>query len=443
MKRSEFIKASTVAGLGMTFFKPNLVFGRDDRKVRLGFIGVGGRGTSHLRRVLKRDDVVVTNICDIDKEALNRARDLVVQAGGKKPRGFSRNEVHYRDMVEREDMDGIIISTPWKWHVPMTVDTMNAGKYAGLEVPAAVTLDECWQLVRTYEATKVPCMILENVCYRRDVMAALNMVRQGLFGELVHAHCGYQHDLRGIKFNPGAEFGPDKGEGEAKWRTQHSIDRNGDIYPTHGVGPVATMMEVNRGNRFVHLTSTATKSRGLHNYIVEKGGVGHPNAGIKFTLGDIVTTVIKTARGETMVVSHDTNLPRPYSLMFRIQGTHGLWLKDNDSIYIEGRSPEEHEWESFAAYQEEFDHPLWRRYGEQAEGAGHGGMDFFVTHAFIESVKRKVSPPLDVYDAAAWSAISPLSEQSIAEGSTPMQFPDFTQGKWENRKPVFALDDDF
>jgi len=203
------------------------------------------------------------------------------------------------------------------------------------------------------------------------------------------------------------------------------------------------MMNINRSNRFVHLTSTATKSRGLHNYIVEKGGADHPNAGIEFALGDVVTTVIKTARDETIVVSHDTNLPRPYSLMFRIQGTRGLWLKDNDSIYIEGRSPEEHEWEPFAPYQQEFDHPLWKRYGEQAEGAGHGGMDFFVTHAFIESVKRKVSPPLDVYDAAAWSAITPLSEQSITQGSAPMQFPDFTKGKWQTRKPVFALDDDF
>jgi len=393
--------------------------------------------------LLKRDDIVVSNICDIDKEALNRAQDLVVEAGGKKPRGFSRNEVHYQDMVQRDDMDGIIISTPWKWHVPMAVDTMKAGKYAGLEVPAAVTLDECWQLVRTYEATGVPCMVLENVCYRRDVMAALNMVRQGLFGELIHAHCGYQHDLRGIKLNPGAEFGPDEGAGEAKWRTQHSIERNGEIYPTHGVGPVATMMEINRGNRFVHLTSTATKSRGLHNYVVEKGGADHPNAGIKFALGDIVTTVIKTARDETIVVSHDTNLPRPKSFMFRVQGTRGLWLKDNDSIYIEGRSPKEHEWEPFAPYREEFDHPLWKRYGEQAEGAGHGGMDFFVTHAFIESVKRKVSPPLDVYDAAAWSAITPLSEQSIAQGSAPMQFPDFTQGKWQTREPVFALGDEY
>jgi len=442
MKRSEFIKAGTAAGLGMTFFAPNMVFGQDDRKVRLGFIGVGGRGTSHLRRVLRRGDVMVTNICDIDEAALKRAQDLVVRAGGRKPRGFSRDEVHYKDMVQQDDIDGVIISTPWVWHTPMSVDTMKAGKYAGVEVSAALTMDECWDLVNTYEATGAPCMILENVCYRRDVMAVLNMVRQGLFGELVHAHCGYQHDLRGVKFNPGAEFGPDA-RGEARWRTQHSIDQNGDVYPTHGVGPVATMMDINRGNRFVHLTSTTTKSRGLHNYIVEKGGADHPNAGIKFALGDIVTTVIKTARDETIVVSHDTNLPRPYSLMFRVQGTRGLWLKDNDSIYIEGRSPEEHTWEPFEPYQEEFDHPLWKKYVDQAAGAGHGGMDFFVTNAFIESVKRKVSPPLDAYDAAAWSAITALSEQSIAQGSAPMQFPDFTKGRWESRKPVFALGDDY
>jgi hypothetical protein len=273
-------------------------------------------------------------------------------------------------------------------------------------------------------------------------MAVLNMVRQGMFGELMHCQCGYQHDLRGVKFNPGAEFGPGA-NGEAEWRTQHAIRRNGDIYPTHGVGPVAKMLNINSGNRFVTLTSTATKTRGLHNYIVDVGGDDHPNADVEFKLGDIVTTVIKCANGETVVVSHDTNLPRPYSLMFRVQGTKGLWMNDGRTIYIEGVSPESHRWEDFGPYGERYDHPLWKRYEDRATGSGHGGMDFFVMNAFVEAVKRGIEPPIDVYDAAAWSAISSLSEGSIAAGSAPLRFPDFTRGKWVTRNKIFGLSDEF
>jgi hypothetical protein len=265
------------------------------------------------------------------------------------------------------------------------------------------------------------------------------MVRAGVLGELIHCRCGYQHDLRDIKFQPGIAFGAD-GQHEAQWRTEHSIKRNGDIYPTHGAGPVAVMLDINRGNRFVSLTSMASKARGLHNHIVEKGGEDHPYADIKFKLGDIVTTQIACANGETIVVTHDTNLPRPYSLGFRVQGTRGIWMVDGNQIYIEGRS-EPHTWEPFNSYQDEFDHPLWKKYGEYAEGAGHGGMDFFVLHALVESVKREVAPPLDVYDAAAWSAITPLSERSVAGGGEKQNFPDFTKGMWLKRKPDFRFGD--
>ncbi|MCL4115868.1 UNVERIFIED_CONTAM: hypothetical protein GTU68_035714 [Idotea baltica] len=253
--------------------------------------------------------------------------------------------------------------------------------------------------------------------------------------------CGYQHDLRAVKFDPGVEFGPGANS-EASWRTQHSILRNGDIYPTHGLGPVASMLDINHGNRMLYLTSTATKARGLHNYIVKNGGEDHPNAKVKFKLGDVVTTVIKTANDETITVQHDTNLPRPYSLGFRVQGTEGLWMDVNNSIYLEGKS-KSHEWEAASSYLEEHDHPLWKKYAEKAAGGGHGGMDFFVNHAFVESIKNKVNTPLDAYDAAAWSSIAPLSEVSITHGSEPVEIPDFTRGMWMRRKPKFALDDMF
>ena len=381
--------------------------------VKLGLIGVGLRGTEHLKLLLNRDDCKVTAICDINKKAANNARNMVENTGSKKPHLYTADEMDYLNLLARDDLDGVIIATPWEWHTPMAVAAMKQGKYAGVEVSAANTLEECWDLVNTHEKTGTPCMILENVCYRRDVLAVINMVRNNLFGELIHMECGYQHDLREVKFNNGqqpygggVEFG-EKGFSEARWRTWHSVHRNGDLYPTHGVGPIATMLNIERGNRFVYLTSTATKSRGLHNHIVKNGGEDHPNASVKFKLGDIITTVIKTARDETIIVSHDTNLPRPYSLGFRVQGENGIWMDINRSIYIEGKSKEPHRWEPADPWLEEYDHPLWKQMAHRATGAGHGGMDFFVIHAFIESIKRQINTPLDVYDAATWSAISP------------------------------------
>jgi hypothetical protein len=190
------------------------------------------------------------------------------------------------------------------------------------------------------------------------------------------------------------------------------------------------------------MTSSATKTRGLHKYIVDQAGDDHPNADVRFKLGDIVTSTIRTVNGETIIVKHDTNNPRPYSLGFRVQGTEGLWMDVNDSLHIEGVSPK-HQWEAAAPYLEKYDHPLWKRYADRATGAGHGGMDFFVDHAFVESVKRAQNPPIDAYDAAAWSAITPLSEMSIAAGGELQQFPDFTRGRWMSREPDFALGDDF
>jgi len=452
MRRRTFIKTGSLAASSL--FLPGFSLdGKNRQQARIGFIGTGLRGRNHLSNLLRRDDVIVPAICDISPEALGLGLDLISKSGQKeKVSGYGDNDFSYLEMLDKEALDGVIISTPWLWHTRMAVAAMKAGVYAGVEVSAANTLEECWDLVNTWEETGVPVMILENVCYRRDVMAVLQMVRSGLFGELVHARCGYQHDLREVKFNDGkqpygggVEFG-DKGFSEASWRTEHSLKRNGDLYPTHGIGPVATMFGINRGNRFTSLVSVATKSRGLHDYIVNhpEGGETHPNASLEWKLGDIVTTTISTARGESIILTHDTNLPRPYSLGFRIQGTGGVTEFDYHTkrIYVEGRSPA-HRWEEMDAYLDEYDHPLWKKYGEYAEGSGHGGMDFFVDHAFVEVVKRKLPAPLDAYDAAAWSAITPLSEQSVAAGGEPRDFPDFTRGRWMKRRDDFAQGDDY
>lgn len=447
--RRDFIKTSAVAGLGFSIL-PSAVFAKDRApKVRLGFIGVGMRGQNHLDLALRRSDAEVVAICDVQQRMIDTSLEMVTKSGKPKPQVINDGPYGYKKLLENKDIDAVIIATPWEWHTVMCIDAMNAKKYVGCEVITGMTVEECWEIVHTSERTGMPLMMLENVCYRRDVMAVLNMVREGLFGELIHLQGGYQHDLREVKFNDGknpygggVEFG-EKGFSEAQWRTHHSVNRNGDLYPTHGIGPVAMMVDINRGNRFTKLVSYSTKARGLHDHIVKGGGESHPNAKVHFKLGDVVTTMISTANGETVLLQHDTNLPRPYSLGFRVQGSKGIWMDVNKSIYIEGQSKEAHRWEDAKAWLEKYDHPLWKKYGNDAAGAGHGGMDWFVLNAFIESVKRKTNTPQDVYDAVTWSAITPLSETSIELGGQSVDFPDFTKGQWMYRKSNFALDDSY
>ena len=449
INRRTFIKTAAIAGASVSLMPTSLFALRAQQRVKMGFIGTGMRGQWMLWLACKYPEVDIPAICDIDDGMIDSALKILKDAGKPVPRVYKRGDEDFQNMVANEDLDGVYIATPWEWHHPMAIAAMKNGINVGTEVPAALTVRDCWDLVNTSEKTGMNCMIMENVCYRRDVMAVLNMVRQDLFGELLHCQGGYQHDLRHVKFNDGknpygggVEFG-EKGYSEAKWRTQHSVDRNGDLYPTHGLGPVSTMLDINRGNRMVHLTSTATQGRGLHKYIVDNGDPNHPNSDVEFKCGDIVTTVIKCAKGQTIVLSHDTNNPRPYSLNFRVQGTRGIWMVDNNSIYIEGISPEPHRWESDEDYLEKYDHPLWKRFSDAKNTishTGHGGMDFFILRAFIESLKG-AQPVIDVYDAVSMSVISPLSEKSIRLGSTAVKIPDFTQRKWKTNKPIFGLND--
>jgi len=449
INRRDFVKTIALAGTAVAMMPKSLFSSAVvNEQIKLGFVGTGMRGQWMLWLAAKYSEVQIPAICDIDDGMIESALKILKDAGKPDPRIYKNGDEDFRNMVGNEDLDGVYIATPWEWHHPMAIAAMKNGINVGTEVPAALTVRDCWDLVNTSEKTGMNCMIMENVCYRRDIMAVLNMVRQGLFGELLHCQGGYQHDLRHVKFNDGknpygggVEFG-EKGYSESKWRTQHSVDRNGDLYPTHGLGPVSTMLDINRGNRMVYLTSTATQSRGLHNYIVDNGGPDHPNANVEFKLGDVVTTVIKCDNGQTIMLSHDTNSPRPYSLNYRVQGTKGIWMVDNNSIYIEGMSPEAHKWEPDETYMEKYDHPLWKRFDDQAAGSGHGGMDFFILRAFVESLKRNVTPPIDVYDAVSMSVICPLSEKSIRLNSTSVKIPDFTRGRWKNNQPIFGLDDD-
>ncbi|WP_431215376.1 Gfo/Idh/MocA family protein [Puia sp. P3] len=417
MNRKEFLRNSGLAALALAAAPSAQLFARKQQeKVRLAVIGTGLRGQSHLSLLLKRDDVSLQAICDVDDRMLDGAKNLIGKSGKKMPKVYTGNPYAWKDLLHNEQLDGVVIATPWEWHKPMIVGALEAGiKYVGTEVILGITLEDHSGSRPDGRAKNAHVMMLENVCYRRDVMAVLNMVHQGLFGELVHLQGGYQHNLRGVKFNDGkqaygggCEFG-EKAFSEARWRTDHSVHRNGDLYPTHGVGPLANYIHINRGNRFVNLCSFSSKARGLHDYVVKKCGPEHPSAKVQFKLGDVVTTSLNCANGETILLQHDTSLPRPYSLGFRVQGTGGLWMDVAKGIYVEGQSKDE-AWDDAKMWLDKYDHPLWRRWNASAEGAGHGGMDFFVLHAFVESIKRQAPTPMDVYDAAAWSAITPSAK---------------------------------
>ena len=464
MNRKTFLRNSSMAALALAATPATSAIGAPTAKsttpvatpnsmaaprVRMAVLGTGLRGQSHISLLLRRDDVEIVAICDVDDRMLTRAKSAIAASGKKMPQVYTGNPWSWQDLLKKEQLDAVIIASPWEWHRPMVIGSLEAGlKYVATEVILGITLQDHWDVVRAAEHHQANVMMLENVCYRRDVMAVLNMVQQGIFGELIHLQGGYQHNLQGIKFNngdprggAGCEFG-EKAWSEAHWRTEHSVHRNGDLYPTHGIGPLAHYVNINRGNVFTSLSSFSSKTRGLHDYVVKHCGENHPSAKVRFKLGDVVTTSINCANGETILLQHDTNLPRPYSLGFRVQGTNGLWMDVANGIYVNGQSKED-EWDAAKGWLDKYDHPLWRRWSKDAEGAGHGGMDFFVLHAFVESVKRNAPTPQDVYDAAAWSVIAPLSEQSIELGNAPVAFPDFTGGQWMYRKPTFGLSDEF
>lgn len=449
MNRRYFIKTSAAL---LTTLHGGIAFSKTRERLRLGIIGTGLRGQVHLAELLKRADVDVTAICDIEPFMLHAALKIFATASKPKPQIYTGSVEAWREMLVKAKLDAVIIATPWELHAPQAIAAMEAKVAVGCEVVAGITLDDHWQVLRAQRASGTPYMLLENVCYRRDVMAIMNMVRQGLFGELVHVEGGYQHDLRAVKFNSGTpgkpygggvEFGS-KGWSESIWRTPHAVTRNGELYPSHGIGPCAMWLDINRGNRFTRLTSYASKARGLAAYVKKNAPADHPNANAKFALGDVVQTQLQCANGETVLLTHDTSLPRPYSLGFRVQGTEGLWMDVNKSLYLEGKSAEgksqPHRFEPAQAWLDKYDHPLWQKYAGQAKDAGHGGMDFFVLHAFVEAVKRDHAMPIDIFDALSWSAITPLSEESIAKENRTLDFPDFTDGAWQNRKRIFALD---
>jgi hypothetical protein len=394
--------------------------------VRIGFVGVGGMGTAHVRNLLRIDGCVVQAVCDIVPEKVTLVQDMVEEARFRRPNGYSRGEWDFVRLCEEENLDLIYNATPWEWHVPICVAAMENGKHTATEVPAAYTLDDCWKLVETAEKHARHCVMMENVSYGRMEMMVLHMVRQGMFGEILHGEGGYLHDLRAIKFAD---------EGEGLWRRAHATQRNGNLYPTHGLGPIANCMDINRGDCFQSLVSMSGPSRGLQRWAEDHYPPHHEKRREEYVLGDINVSLIRTAMGRTIYVSHDTNLPRPYSRIHLVQGTRGLFQGYPNRVYVEGRSPE-HSWEEADEYLAEFDHPLWREIEAMARGAGHGGMDYLEDYRLIKCLREGLPTDMNVYDAAALSAVTPLSEWSVANGSQPVGFPDFTRGRWQSWSPL-------
>ncbi|MFC2158538.1 Gfo/Idh/MocA family protein [Acidobacteriota bacterium] len=434
--RRDFIKANAAATLGLAAKAKGFRLDntrQPDQSIRVGVIGTGNRGRSLLGLLLKTEGVKVPALCDIQKPHLELAQGMVVEAGQTKPEGYGKDEYHYRRMLERDDLDAVIIASYWEWHAPMAVDAMKAGKYAGSEVPAAYTLDECWDLVNTYEETHVPYMMLENWSHRQDNLAVLNMIRMGLLGEIVHCHCAHSHDCIDHWF-----FHPETGMD--RWGAKYLLHHNRDQYPTHQLGPVISWLDIGCGDYFDSITSTATGSFGINDYFIRRFGPDFPNAKREYKQGDIVSTVVRTKKGRSIVINYDMQLPRPYDNRWMVQGTRGIYNEQRNAVYLTDFSPEYHQWEPFPPYLEKYNHKWWKDMMSQAGQLSHGGTDDLEIRLFCEAVRQKSTFQMDVYDAVIMSVIGPLSERSIAQGSIPIEVPDFTRGKWETTPTKYAMD---
>ena len=394
--------------------------------VRIGYVGVGLQGSSHVRNLLRIPGCRITAVCDVRSERTDWATQTVTTAGQPPPAVYNRGPRDFERLCETEDLDLVYTATPWEWHVPVMLAAMKHGKHAATEVPAAMTLDDCWAMVEAAEKHRKHCVMMENCNYDRMEMMAFNMVRQGLFGEMLHAEGGYLHDLREIKFEK---------KGEGLWRRAWSMKLNGNLYPTHGLGPIANCLDINRGDRFDYLVSMSSPSRGLQQWAAEHFPADAPERKETFALGDVNTSLIKTARGRTIMVQHCTNLPRPYSRINIVQGTKGMFSGYPNRAYIEGRG-RAHQWVQATELLAEYEHPLWKEIAQQAQGAGHGGMDFIEDYRLIKCLRDGLPTDMNVYDAAALSAVVEASCRSVGKRSQPIDIPDFTRGRWQTTEPL-------
>ncbi len=397
--------------------------------VRVGFIGLGQRGPQHLKNMTKLENVEIKAVCDIRPEYANRAKESVVKAGHN-PVVYSGHKDEWKKLCDSKDIDLIFIATPWKMHTPMAVYAMQQGKHVCIEVPAAVTLQECWQLVDTSERTRKHCMMMENCCYDFFELLTLNMARQGFFGDIIHGEGAYIHNLLGENFDKNAYW--------EMWRLKENATRNGNLYPTHGLGPVCQIMNINRGDRMISMESKSSIDFMMGAKAKELAATDDffkPYANAHFR-GNMNTSSIRTQNGKTIMIQHDVTSPNIYSRIHKIVGTKGTALKYPEPARISTGEDWVSE-EEMKSLEEKYQPAIVKTVGELAkEVGGHGGMDFLMDWRTIDCLRNGLPLDEDVYDAAAWSSISPLSEWSVAHNSNSINIPDFTRGAWKTNKPV-------
>ena len=410
-----------------------------DKKFKIGFVGYGRRGGGMLRTIASMSDVEVVAVCDLLEDRQKNAADLVKATAGNTPVCTA----DYNDLLNM-DLDAVINCASWADHTRIAIDSMNANVPIGLEVGGAYSIDECWDLVNAYERTRTPFMMLTNSKFTKRNMAIVRMAHEGLFGKVVHCDGGYCHYMTESVVEGHYDLG--------YYRLINYMLRNSENYPMHALGSIADILEINRGNKILTVSSTASSAAGIREYIKESRGTDHPLYGADFAQGDIVSTNLKCARGETISLRLDTVLPRPYSRKFEVHGTKGCYLEDGNLVYLKDY-PETHSekardlYNNADKYIDKFIHPAWVNIENKlASGSasdmntGHGGTDYFVIRAFIDSLRMGLPMITDVYDAATMMAITPLSEESIAKGGTPVMMPDFTKGRYLTRKPLTSKD---
>ncbi|MCK0156134.1 Gfo/Idh/MocA family oxidoreductase [Cellulophaga sp. F20128] len=459
-KRRDFLKKSSIAGAGMallpnflganTFNTSSTAFGAQYMgdfvapkldTVRCAFIGVGARGSGHATRVASIEGTEVVAISDLYEDLANRtAKNCLEKGGGTRHQNiaiYTGGDEEWKKMLKKEKPDVVFISTPWKDHAPMAIESMKRGAHAYVEVPIAVTIEEMWQIVETSEKTQKHCMMMENVNYGREELLYLNMCRKGVIGELLHGEASYIHELRGQMNSV------DRGTGS--WRTPHYAHRNGNLYPTHGLGPVAQYMNLARGeDNFERIVSMSSPAKGRALYAEKNFAKDHKWNKLDYKGGDINTSIIKTTMGRTIMVQWDETSPRPYSRHNLIQGTKGTLTGFPTRIALEGgfegATKSHHEWaqgDQLKEIFEKYEHPLYKRLGEiSVKNGGHGGMDYMMSYRIIECLRKGLPMDQNVYEGCFWSAVGPLSETSVAEHGSSVAFPDFTKGAWKTTKPL-------
>ncbi|EON76592.1 Oxidoreductase, Gfo/Idh/MocA family [Lunatimonas lonarensis] len=452
-KRRDFLKISGLAGMGLvgagisgfsqeqldqvkiqSLRKHNQRFNMSGfaapkiNTVRVGVIGLGMRGPGAVNRLSKIEGVEIKALCDLRPEMVDKVVKSL-EGTPHKPVTYSGSSYAWKKMVDRDDLDLIYIATPWQWHTPMAVYAMESGKHAATEVPAAVTLEECWQLVETSERTKKHCMMLENCCYDFFELMTLSMARDGYFGEIIHGEGAYIHDLIDLNFKKGSGY-------QEMWRLIENF-RDGNLYPTHGLGPICQIMDINRGDQMDYLTSLSSKDFMMQAHaqkLAAEDSYYNSFANERYR-GNMNTTMVKTKKGRSIMIQHDVTSPRPYSRIHLVSGTKAMAQKWPQEGVSDG-----HGWlkeEDMKALQEKYTPEIVRKVGEMAKQiGGHGGMDFMMDWRMIDCLRNGLPLDQDVYDAALWSAITPLSEWSVANRSNSIDVPDFTAGSWQSNKPV-------